>query len=132
MRSRQDAAGYKEVNTCLLYTSDAADEGLGVDLGGRRIIKKKGEIYKAELIEAIPENEDVSIYFHGEWHDLCRGPHLSSTGKIGKYFKLTKVSGAYWRGDSNNEMLQRIYGTCLLYTSPSPRDRQKSRMPSSA
>ncbi len=73
--------------------------------------KKKGEIYKAELIEAIPENEDVSIYFHGEWHDLCRGPHLSSTGKIGKYFKLMKVSGAYWRGDSNNEMLQRIYGT---------------------
>ena len=73
--------------------------------------KKKGEIYKAELIESIPEKEDVSIYFHGEWHDLCRGPHLSSTGKIGKYFKLTKVSGAYWRGDSNNEMLQRIYGT---------------------
>ena len=73
--------------------------------------KKKGEIYKAELIEAIPENEDVSIYFHGKWHDLCRGPHLSSTGKIGKFFKLTKVSGAYWRGDSKNEMLQRIYGT---------------------
>ncbi len=73
--------------------------------------KKKGEVYKAELIEAIPENEDVSIYFHGDWHDLCRGPHLSSTGKIGKNFKLTKVSGAYWRGDSNNEMLQRIYGT---------------------
>ncbi len=73
--------------------------------------KKKGETYKAELIEAIPEDEDVSIYFHGEWHDLCRGPHLSSTGKIGKFFKLTKVSGAYWRGDSNNEMLQRIYGT---------------------
>ncbi len=70
--------------------------------------KKKGEIYKAELIEAIPENEDVSIYFHGDWHDLCRGPHLSSTGKIGKYFKLMKVSGAYWRGDSKNEMLQRI------------------------
>jgi len=73
--------------------------------------KKKGEIYKAELIEAIPENEDVSIYFHGEWHDLCRGPHLESSGKIGKAFKLTKVSGAYWRGDSKNEMLQRIYGT---------------------
>ena len=73
--------------------------------------KKKGEHYKAELIESIPENEEVSIYFHGEWHDLCRGPHLSSTGKIGKYFKLMKVSGAYWRGDSNNEMLQRIYGT---------------------
>jgi threonyl-tRNA synthetase len=73
--------------------------------------KKKGEIYKAELIESIPQGEEVSIYFHGDWHDLCRGPHLSSTGKIGKYFKLMKVSGAYWRGDSNNEMLQRIYGT---------------------
>jgi len=73
--------------------------------------KKKGEIYKAEIIESIPEGEEVSLYFHGDWHDLCRGPHLSSTGKIGKYFKLTKVSGAYWRGDSNNEMLQRIYGT---------------------
>ncbi len=73
--------------------------------------KKKGELYKAELIESIPKGEEVSIYFHGDWHDLCRGPHLSSTGKIGKFFKLTKVSGAYWRGDSNNEMLQRIYGT---------------------
>ena len=73
--------------------------------------KDKGEIYKAEIIESIPQGEDVSIYFHGDWHDLCKGPHLSSTGKIGKYFKLTKVSGAYWRGDSNNEMLQRIYGT---------------------
>ena len=73
--------------------------------------KKKGEIYKAELIESIAKGEEVSIYFHGEWHDLCRGPHLPSTGKIGKFFKLTKVSGAYWRGDSNNEMLQRIYGT---------------------
>ena len=73
--------------------------------------KKKGEIYKAQLIESIPKGEEVSIYFHGEWHDLCRGPHLPSTGKIGKFFKLTKVSGAYWRGDSKNEMLQRIYGT---------------------
>jgi threonyl-tRNA synthetase len=73
--------------------------------------RKKGEVYKAELIESIPKGEEVSIYFHGNWHDLCRGPHLSSTGKIGKFFKLMKVSGAYWRGDSNNEMLQRIYGT---------------------
>ena len=73
--------------------------------------KNKGEIYKAEIIKNIPEDEEVSIYFHGKWHDLCRGPHLTSTGKIGKYFKLMKVSGAYWRGDSNNEMLQRIYGT---------------------
>ena len=73
--------------------------------------KNKGEVYKAQLIESIPKEEEVSIYFHGEWHDLCRGPHLSSTGKIGKFFKLMKVSGAYWRGDSKNEMLQRIYGT---------------------
>ena len=73
--------------------------------------KKNGEHYKAEIINSIPEGEEVSIYFHGKWHDLCRGPHLSSTGKIGKFFKLTKVSGAYWRGDSNNEMLQRVYGT---------------------
>ncbi len=75
--------------------------------------KKIGENYKAEIIESIPENEELSVYHHGNtWHDLCRGPHLASSGKIGKAFKLTKVSGAYWRGDSNNEMLQRIYGTC--------------------
>ena len=74
--------------------------------------KKLGEFYKAEIIKSIPENEEVSIYHHGKWHDLCKGPHLPSTGKIGKAFKLTKVSGAYWRGDSKNEMLQRIYGTC--------------------
>ena len=72
-----------------------------------------GEKYKAEIIESIPMNEELSVYHHGDtWHDLCRGPHLASSGKIGKAFKLTKVSGAYWRGDSNNEMLQRIYGTC--------------------
>ncbi len=73
--------------------------------------KKMGENYKAEIIQDIPKNEEISIYFHGKWHDLCRGPHLPSTGKIGKNFKLTKVAGAYWRGDSKNEMLQRIYGT---------------------
>ena len=75
--------------------------------------KKIGEKYKAEIIKSIPEKEELSIYHHGDtWHDLCRGPHLASSKKIGKAFKLTKVSGAYWRGDSNNEMLQRIYGTC--------------------
>ena len=75
--------------------------------------KKIGEKYKAEIIESIPISEELSIYHHGDtWHDLCRGPHLASSSKIGKAFKLTKVSGAYWRGDSNNEMLQRIYGTC--------------------
>ena len=75
--------------------------------------KKIGEKYKADIIESIPKTEEITIYHHGDtWHDLCRGPHLASSGKIGKSFKLTKVSGAYWRGDSKNEMLQRIYGTC--------------------
>jgi len=73
--------------------------------------KSIGEHYKAELIAAIPEGEDVSIYWHGDWHDLCRGPHFASTGKIGDAFKLTKIAGAYWRGDSKNAQLQRIYGT---------------------
>ena len=74
--------------------------------------KKIGEKYKAEIIESIPDNEELTVYHHGDtWYDLCRGPHLISSGKIGKAFKLLKVSGAYWRGDSNNEMLQRIYGT---------------------
>ena len=75
------------------------------------IFNKIGENYKLEIINSIPENEEIKIYYHGEWFDLCRGPHLNSSGEIGKAFKLTKVAGAYWRGDSNNEMLQRIYGT---------------------
>ena len=74
--------------------------------------KSIGEHYKAEIIDSIPHKEEISIYFHGQWHDLCRGPHLPSLGKIGKAFKLMKVAGAYWRGDSKNQMLQRIYGTC--------------------
>ena len=75
------------------------------------IFNKIGENYKLEIINSIPENEEIKIYYHGDWFDLCRGPHLNSSGEIGKAFKLTKVAGAYWRGDSNNEMLQRIYGT---------------------
>ena len=71
-----------------------------------------GEEYKAEIIADIPGDEDITVYRQGDWKDLCRGPHLPSTGKLGKAFKLTKLAGAYWRGDSNNEMLQRIYGTC--------------------
>ncbi|MDH5621022.1 MAG: threonine--tRNA ligase [Gammaproteobacteria bacterium] len=70
-----------------------------------------GEAYKAEIIESIPSDEDLTLYRQGDFIDLCRGPHLPSTGSLGKAFKLTRVSGAYWRGDSNNEMLQRIYGT---------------------
>lgn len=72
--------------------------------------KKQGEHYKAEIIASIPGNETISLYREGEFIDLCRGPHVPSTGKL-KYFKLMKVSGAYWRGNSDNEMLQRIYGT---------------------
>ena len=70
-----------------------------------------GEEYKAEIIASIPSDENITLYRQGEFIDLCRGPHLPSTGKLGKSFKLTHVSGAYWRGDSNNEMLQRVYGT---------------------
>jgi threonyl-tRNA synthetase len=73
--------------------------------------KDMGESYKAELIESIPAGEDVSLYWHGDWHDLCRGPHFATTSKIGDAFKLTKIAGAYWRGDSKNAQLQRIYGT---------------------
>ncbi|MEZ5891927.1 MAG: threonine--tRNA ligase [Parvularculaceae bacterium] len=73
--------------------------------------KDIGEKYKAEIIEDLPAGEDVKIYYHGDWHDLCRGPHLPSTKHIGKAFKLTKVAGAYWRGDHRNAVLHRIYGT---------------------
>jgi threonyl-tRNA synthetase len=74
--------------------------------------KDKGEEYKAEIISSIPANEELSLYKQGDFIDLCRGPHVPSTGKL-KAFKLTKLAGAYWRGDSNNEMLQRIYGTAF-------------------
>ncbi|MFG1214222.1 threonine--tRNA ligase [Xanthobacter flavus] len=77
----------------------------------KRVFAAKGENYKVELVDAIPEDQDVKIYKQGEWFDLCRGPHMPSTGKIGNAFKLMKVAGAYWRGDSNNPMLTRIYGT---------------------
>lgn len=72
--------------------------------------KQQGELYKAEIIASIPQNEEVSLYTEGKFTDLCRGPHVPSTGKL-KVFKLMKLAGAYWRGDSKNEMLQRIYGT---------------------
>ena len=72
----------------------------------------QGETYKAEIIQDLPNDEDISIYKQGEWLDLCRGPHLPTTKHVGKSFKLMKVAGAYWRGNENNEMLTRIYGTC--------------------
>ena len=76
-----------------------------------KLFEDKGEHYKVEIIKDIPKGEELKVYYHGDWFDLCRGPHLNSTGEIGKAFKLTKVAGAYWRGDSSNVMLQRIYGT---------------------
>jgi threonyl-tRNA synthetase len=75
------------------------------------LFKKKGETFKLELIDAIPDGEEVKLYSQGDWLDLCRGPHMTSTGKVGRGFKLLKIAGAYWRGDSSKPMLQRIYGT---------------------
>ena len=79
----------------------------------KRVFKEKGEAFKVELVDAIPPGQDLKIYRQGDWFDLCRGPHMTSTGKIGNAFKLQKVAGAYWRGDSNNPMLTRIYGTAF-------------------
>ncbi|RYE65581.1 MAG: TGS domain-containing protein, partial [Rhizobiaceae bacterium] len=79
----------------------------------REVFAAKGEAYKVELVDAIPEDQDLKIYYQGDWFDLCRGPHMASTGQIGTAFKLMKVAGAYWRGDSNNVMLTRIYGTAF-------------------
>jgi len=79
----------------------------------RRVFRDKGELFKVELVDAIPEGEQIKIYKQGDWFDLCRGPHMTSTGKIGDAFKLMKVAGAYWRGDAKNPMLTRIYGTAF-------------------
>jgi len=91
------------------------DETLVREVWGRveaiAFFKDMGEHYKAEIIGDLPEDEEITLYRQGNFIDLCRGPHLPSTGKLGSAFKLTKLAGAYWRGDSRNEMLQRIYGT---------------------
>ncbi|RCL03511.1 MAG: threonyl-tRNA synthetase [Candidatus Tokpelaia sp. JSC161] len=79
----------------------------------KKIFSEKGESYKVQLIEAIPEDQDINIYFQGDWFDLCRGPHMVSTEQIGTAFKLTKVAGAYWKGDPKHPMLSRIYGTAF-------------------
>ena len=79
----------------------------------KQVFRDKGEAFKVELVDAIPGNEPIKIYYQGDWFDLCRGPHMTSTGKIGNAFKLMKGAGAYWRGDSNNPMLTRIYGTAF-------------------
>src|SRR5436189_379305 len=79
----------------------------------KQIFRDKGELFKVELIDAIAQDQAIKIYKQGDWFDLCRGPHMTSTGKVGNAFRLTKVAGAYWRGDSNREMLSRIYGTAF-------------------
>ena len=79
----------------------------------KKVFRDKGELFKVELVDAIPEDQQIKIYKQGDWFDLCRGPHMTSTGKVGNAFKLMKVAGAYWRGDSNREMLSRIYGTAF-------------------
>jgi threonyl-tRNA synthetase len=79
----------------------------------REVFRDKGEMFKVELVDAIPADQQIKIYKQGEWFDLCRGPHMTSTGKIGSAFKLMKVAGAYWRGDARNPMLTRIYGTAF-------------------
>jgi threonyl-tRNA synthetase len=79
----------------------------------KRAFHDMGEQFKVELVDAIPADQNIKIYRQGDWFDLCRGPHMTSTGKVGDAFKLTKVAGAYWRGDSNREMLSRIYGTAF-------------------
>ena len=79
----------------------------------KQVFRDKGESFKVELVDAIPGNEPIKIYHQGDWFDLCRGPHMTSTGKVGGAFKLMKVAGAYWRGDANNPMLTRIYGTAF-------------------
>ena len=79
----------------------------------KRVFRDKGELFKVELVDAIPADQEIRIYKQGDWFDLCRGPHMTSTGKVGGAFKLMKVAGAYWRGDSKREMLSRIYGTAF-------------------
>src|SRR5215467_701097 len=79
----------------------------------KRVFKDRGELFKIELVDAIPADQQIKIYKQGDWFDLCRGPHMTSTSKIGSAFKLMKVAGAYWRGDSRNPMLTRIYGTAF-------------------
>ena len=114
------ATGHKFTPPDLENIEQRMEELAARDLPVQRVVMSRekaietfrnmGENYKVQIIEALPEGEEISLYTQGAWGDLCRGPHVPSTGKL-KAFKLTKVAGAYWRGDSNNEMLQRIYGT---------------------
>ncbi|MGB0968792.1 MAG: TGS domain-containing protein, partial [Halocynthiibacter sp.] len=102
-KKMRDIIAAKVPFTCEEWTRDEA----------RVHFEAAGEPYKLALLDAIPEGEAVKIYRQGGWLDLCRGPHMRNTGDVGKAFKLTRVAGAYWRGDSNNQMLSRIYGVAF-------------------
>ena len=106
----EDLAAIEERMTALAKKDEPVTRTLMPRDEAVKFFESQGEHYKAEIIASIPANEDISLYSEGGFVDLCRGPHVPSTGKL-KVFKLTKLAGAYWRGDSRNEMLQRIYGT---------------------
>jgi len=106
----EDLAAIEARMTELAQADQAVDRRVMPRDEAVKFFRNQGEIYKAEIIASIPDKEQISLYGQGNWVDLCRGPHVPSTGKL-KAFKLIKVAGAYWRGDSRNEMLQRIYGT---------------------
>jgi threonyl-tRNA synthetase len=106
----EDLAAIEAKMTELAQADQAVDRRVMPRDEAVKFFRNQGEIYKAEIIASIPDKEQISLYGQGNWVDLCRGPHVPSTGKL-KAFKLIKVAGAYWRGDSRNEMLQRIYGT---------------------
>ena len=109
--SEDDFAAIEKKMAFIINRNDKITREVWAREDAIKLFKDMGEDFKAELIEGLPEDETITIYRQGKWFDLCLGPHLPSTGKVGKSFKLMKVAGAYWRGDSNNPQLQRIYGT---------------------
>jgi len=109
--SDEDFAAIEKKMTFIINRNDKFEREVMDRDKAITLFREMGEAFKAELIEDLPEGEPITVYRQGKWFDLCRGPHLPSTGKVGKAFKLMKVAGAYWRGDSSKAQLQRIYGT---------------------
>ena len=109
--SEDDFAAIEKKMAFIINRNDKFERHVWARDEAIKTFREMGEAYKAELIEDLPESETITVYKQGKWFDLCRGPHLPSTGKVGKAFKLMKVAGAYWRGDAKNAQLQRIYGT---------------------
>jgi len=109
--SEEDFAAIEKKMAFIINRNDKFERQVMDRNDAIKLFRGMGEKFKAELIEDLPESETITVYKQGKWFDLCRGPHLPSTGKVGKAFKLMKVAGAYWRGDAKNAQLQRIYGT---------------------